>query len=179
MAKTARIFAQIDVNYFEDDRILDAGKAWQLHFASILFCKRTLADGRLSRRQLTRIAPESVGDIGASIATLIRVGLYLEDGDDIIIRSWSDWNESAEDVEAMSEGGKRGNHLRWHVRKGVSDPKCSLCIDRGASRPDIAPESGSESQIRDRSDAYPDADPDHFASARINDQTRAVVGIRR
>ncbi len=152
MARAARIFAPIDVNYFDDDRVLEAGDAWQLHIAAILACKKVLSDGRITRRQLARIAPESVGDIGATIATLIRVGLFDDLGDSVEVRSWSDWNDSAADVEAMATNGKKGNHLRWHVRRNKFDKDCAFCIDRGESGGDIGGESGGESQSRDRSD---------------------------
>lgn len=131
MAKSARVFATIDVHYFEDDRVLEAGPAWPLHFAAILFCKRTLSDGVLSRRQLNRIAPESGTENGATvdewIDTLVRVGLFFDLGDRIGIRNWEAWNDSREDVEAMSKGGAWGNHLKWHVNRKRPNPKCEFC----------------------------------------------------
>jgi hypothetical protein len=139
MARTARIFAQIDVYYFEDDRVLEAGDAWPLHFAAILACKRNLTDGTLTRRQLERIAPESPPDIGAMIATLIEVGLFIDWGTSIEVRGWAKWNDSSDYIEAVSDGGKKGNHLRWHVRKNVIDPECELCRIAPESPPDRHP----------------------------------------
>jgi hypothetical protein len=49
----------------------------------------------------------------------------------------------------MSSGGTLGNHRRWHVDKGRTDPKCAFCLgerDRPPSRvPDQGGESGGES----------------------------------
>lgn len=158
MARPARLFAQIDVHYFEDDRVLEAGNAWQLHLAALLACKRMLTDGVLTRRQIERIAPESLGDVGDAIGTLIRVGLFEDQGSSIRVRSWADWNDSAADIEAESKNGKRGNHVRWHVKRGKVDPGCAYCADRGDSGGDVAGDSGGESKSRDRSDVDEDTD---------------------
>lgn len=29
--------------------------------------------------------------------------------------------------EAESEAGSRGNHIRWHIRRHVTDPECKFC----------------------------------------------------
>jgi hypothetical protein len=29
--------------------------------------------------------------------------------------------------KAKVNAGQRGNHIRWHVNQGISDPKCPLC----------------------------------------------------
>lgn len=155
MAKTARIFATIDVNYFDDDRVIEAGEAWQLHFAAILACKRTLKDGVLTRRQLTRIAPESLPDVGASIARLIEVGLFTEGGDHIDINGWAGWNDSTEDIEAMSKDGSRGNHLRWHVKRKIYKGECEWC-----NPPDSGGDSGGDSDPNPRLDVDTDLDLD-------------------
>jgi hypothetical protein len=154
VAKTARIFAAIDVHYFEDDRVLDAGDAWQLHLAAILACKRNLSNGQLTRRQVARIAPESVPDIASAIDTLIRVGLFLDRGESIEVHGWGEWNDSREDVEAMSKGGKKGNHLRWHAKKNVTDPECEFCSDQVSS----PGESGGDRVPNPREET--DVDPD-------------------
>src|ERR1017187_777646 len=108
MARTARRFAQIDVSYFEDDRVLEAGLACLLHLAAICACKRAMTDGTMTRRQLARIAPESIEDVPEAIRKLIRVGLFEDTGEVIVIRSWYRWNDSAEEIEAMANKGKEG-----------------------------------------------------------------------
>lgn len=54
--------------------------------------------------------------------------------------------------EAESEAGSLGNHIRWHKRRGVSDPECPHCVpqpdqvpDRQPDRvPDTAPDRGPD-----------------------------------
>lgn len=49
----------------------------------------------------------------------------------------------------MSSGGALGNHRRWHVDKGKTDPKCPFCQEKFNRPPNRVPdregESGSES----------------------------------
>lgn len=162
MARTARHFVPLDVNYFLDHRVLEAGDAWQLHIAAMLAAKSMLLDGRLTRRQLTRVAPESLPDVASAIAKLVEVGLFIEDPVDnevITIRSWGEWNDSAADIEVMSKGGKKGNHLRHHVRKGVVKDDCDLCMGQDDSPPDRGPDSPPDP----REDPDPDTEETSLA----------------
>lgn len=78
-------------------------------------------------------------------------------GDQLRVRGWADHNPTAAEVEARqaerSRSGKRGNHERWHVGKGVVDPSCEFC--------DSSPDR-SEHRSSDRnSDPHPIADSSH------------------
>ena len=99
------------------------------------------------RRQLARIAPDSVPDVAQAIAILIEVGLFIDKGDSIAINSWSEWNDSRDEIEAMSKGGKMGNHVRWHVKKNVVDPACELCPNPPDSVPDSPPDRGPNPRL--------------------------------
>lgn len=50
---------------------------------------------------------------------------------------------------AEAEAGRIGNHKRWHVKRGITDPDCDYCYrvpDGPPDRvPDALPESGGES----------------------------------
>ena len=130
MPRPARRYATFDVSYFNNDKVIRSGSDWQLHFAAILASQEMLTDGQLTRRQLARVAPESVTDIERATQHLIEVGLFDDLGDDrIAVHDWADWNNAAAKIEAeaKSNGGKKGNHLRWHERQGVVDPDCTYC----------------------------------------------------
>ena len=84
---------------------------------------------------------------------------------------WGEWNNP----DGASASGTFGNHVRWHVNKGVVKPGCELCPtepndvepmedDRPEShptrpddRPDIAPDSGGESGGESLRDHRPDS----------------------
>jgi hypothetical protein len=146
MAKLTRIFLPLDVNYFDDPDIVELSDQAQLaDIKAMLLSKRLQSDGRLTRRQFERIAPRLAPDSeGESLGELIERGIWLDKGDVLERRNYLAWNDSAESVEIMKRGGKRGNHQRWHVR-GLKPPsaKCAYCVEEGlVSPPDSPPESG-------------------------------------
>lgn len=55
-----------------------------------------------------------------------------------------DWADFRPESAKSSDDGKRGNHIRWHEQRGVSDPDCELCPS-GDDRPDSPPISPPES----------------------------------
>jgi hypothetical protein len=64
---------------------------------------------------------------------LCSAGLWVpqEDGG-YSFHEWVGRQPSAEDVKRVAESkgtaGARGNHLRWHKRRGVKDPDCEWCL---------------------------------------------------
>jgi len=44
-----------------------------------------------------------------------------------------------------SEAAVRGNHKRWHVARGISDPDCEYCYRVPDGAPDQVPDEGGES----------------------------------
>jgi len=55
---------------------------------------------------------------------------------------WQEWNNP----DGASASGTFGNHVRWHVNKGVVKPECEHCPTE-PSEEDIEPESPPESDI--------------------------------
>ena len=76
-------------------------------------------------------------------ARLVACGLWVYESRDgeqgCRFHDWDTLNPSS----SSSSKGAEGNHLRWHVNRGIVAPNCSLCNPDLA--PDIAPESGGES----------------------------------
>ena len=73
------------------------------------------------------------------IDNLVEVGLLIGSGDHFEIRGWSHWNSSVNDVELISTGGVKGNHLRHHVERGKWGPTFDIRKDqksRGLSVPE-------------------------------------------
>jgi hypothetical protein len=81
---------------------------------------------------------------------------------------WQEWNNP----DGASASGSFGNHVRWHVQKGVVKPGCEHCPEepedddpiapisprpRPDDRPDIAPESGTRSGRDSLRDHRPDS----------------------
>jgi hypothetical protein len=88
----------------------------------------------------TEILEEWDDDAVELAARLVEAGLWwptVEDGEPGY--GFHDWDERNPVNEVDS--GRFGNHLRWHVNRGVSNPDCELCI--GANRGDDRGESGT------------------------------------
>jgi hypothetical protein len=137
LARAGRWFLPLDVSYFDDERVVELSDAAQLlDLRAMTLMKRLDCGGVLSTRQLTRIAPESGGDFDPMMQELVKSGLWAKEGKAFARGGWSQWNAPEADSEAMSKGGEHGNHLRWHVKRGITAEDCSFCI---------APESGGDS----------------------------------
>jgi len=158
MPRAARLFSAVDVSYFEDDRVLEAGDAWQLHLVAILAAKRGTSDGYLTRRQLARAAAGIVTDFDAHYATCVRVGLLIEEADGVRIRSWERWNDTQADIEKKSQDAVYALHCRWHTgKKGKPSKNCPYCqsnTDR------IQTGSVRDTPGNTREDVYLDVDTD-------------------
>ncbi|QXC59344.1 hypothetical protein KSP35_13120 [Aquihabitans sp. G128] len=69
---------------------------------------------------------------------LDRGALSRTDSGEIAIRNWAEHNPTTAEVEAYNEAKSRsgalGNHTRWHVARGVTDPECDLCAAPNSDR---------------------------------------------
>ena len=91
--------------------------------------------GAWSMQQLTdgRIARHVANQLGsrAEARRLVDVGLWVETDDGYEFHEWTGRQPSAEDVrraaDAKGTAGERGNHLRWHRRRGIHVPDCQWC----------------------------------------------------
>lgn len=175
MARPARLYAQIDLNYFEDDRVLAIDDAWPLHFVAILAGKRGTGDGYLTERQLRRAAAGAgiVGDFDAYYAACVREGLFLEERNGVRIRSWERWNDTQADIERKSRDAVYANHCRHHVGKGKKpSATCQYCTASDA-------ESGSDPErIQDGVDSESIPDPGRSPREDIDAEIDADLGAR-
>lgn len=65
--------------------------------------------------------------------------VVVRDGTYLVLVGYADHNPTADEVKAYtaerSQAGRRGNHKRWHVDKGVVDPECDLCTEASGDPP--------------------------------------------
>lgn len=155
MARIPGVFVPLDVNYPRDRAIRRAGAEAELVFIrGLVFTKSTKTDGFLADFDLdAAMVGLKPAWVQKGVAALVKADLWTVVEDGWQVRSWAKWNSTqeqiAEDQEAKREGGKQGNHKRWHVDKGKVDPKCPLCV------PDRT------------TDRYSDSDSDHYRVAEI------------
>jgi hypothetical protein len=143
MPKIPGAFVPLYVNYDHDVAIRKAGPmAELLYIRSLVHAKRARSAGFVSRWDLDHVGL-GLRSCRKLAQTLVTHGLWEEVEDGWCIRSWGRWNSLE---ESSSAGGKRGNHVRWHLNEGITDPRCAFCASEDGSPPDqdpIAPRSGA------------------------------------
>jgi hypothetical protein len=125
------LYVPLDVNYFEDDKIIRAGPlAELLYVRSLAFAKRNGSDGRITLEQL-RYITDGIPNRHRYVTRLTQVGLWEVNGDGWYIAAWLKRNPKAAEVhQVRSRAGLAGNHRRWHVGPdGVPSHTCELCRD--------------------------------------------------
>lgn len=154
------LFVQLDVNYPENHKIIEAGlDGTGLHAMALCVARRMEGDGWLSRAVLRRL-----GASDGLIDRLVDLRLF-EVGEGGLLRPWGwlDRNPSQGAIAAMvatkRDSAKAGNHKRWGHDGSVSDcPTCNPSAqvvaecDSDGSHPESqcdplgSPESESESE---------------------------------
>jgi hypothetical protein len=106
MARTvSRFHVPLDVNFFDDGKVVDAGEAagW-LYLAMMTKAKTLDTDGVLSRAQIDRLG---VKGWPKRLARLVEVGLVDQAQDHYGLVGWLNWNESAAAREARREADRK------------------------------------------------------------------------
>lgn len=98
MPRPGRLFVPLDVNFLDDEKVLEAGEraAW-LYIAMLCRCKQLGTDGYLTERQISRL---HVDQWRPRLARLVEVHLVwlVEDGR-YWITGWLKNNEQAAKIE--------------------------------------------------------------------------------
>jgi len=99
----------------------------------------------------------------ADAATLVAVGLWdheeFHGEQGWRFHDWSRFQPSAAVTAAKKAAehaaGIRGNHKRWHVDRGISDPDCEYCYRVPDGGPDQVPDREGDRGTRIRSESAP------------------------
>jgi len=133
------------------------------------WCLSYAEDGDLSAYDAADIAEAAMwsGDPDQFVEALLNCGpagkkgfLERDDQGRLLVHDWMDYaGELIMKREELREAGARGNHERWHVRRGVVDPSCPYCQAESAENGGaIASPSGGESG--------PESEPNRVLSHR-------------
>jgi hypothetical protein len=129
----ANLYVPLDVNYAEDDKIVDAGPmAELLYVRSLAFAKRARTNGHIRESQLSIVAAR-IPRARALAARLVDVHLWERDDSGLYIRAWLKRNLPVDEIAAAkSAAGALGNHRRWHLPPdGQPNPECAHCRKEG------------------------------------------------
>ena len=132
MARIARLFVPLDVEFATDPKIIAAGPlASYVYLCALAHCKRAGRGGLVHRSQLRFIAP-GVHNVAKLAAVLVEVELWDATNDGWIIPAWEKHNLTAEQLDQRKQEASakslRGNHQRHHVEKDVKNTECVLCF---------------------------------------------------
>jgi hypothetical protein len=132
----ARLFVPLDVNYAEDDKLIDVGPmAELLYLRSLAFVKRSRSNGIIRANQLTTIATR-IPRAHRLADRLVDVGLWERNGAGWSITAWLKHNPPTTEVAGVkAEAGSRGAHIRWHVERRQPSADCEHCVADGLVQP--------------------------------------------
>lgn len=136
-------YVPLDVNYARDAGVRLAGPNAELLFIrGLAYAKSARTCGFIPSYDLPVVGIGLKG-VPTAVRALVRERLWLEVEGGWRIRSWGKWNGTDDAFhDERSGSGTKGNHVRWHVKEGKSDPECEWCSE---SSPESLPESLSES----------------------------------
>lgn len=139
--------------------------AFRLWVHSITFSCLNRTDGVILRTDLALTSPGLSANLRASKAReLVKNGLWIETTSGWEIHDFLEFNPSADEIQetAVMKGkaGSKGNHVRWHVKRGGYDPDCKWCRTSDRRCDPTSEASATRKLIADdRSRARPRPDP--------------------
>ena len=132
MARIARLFAPLDVEFATDPKIIKAGPlAGYLFVCGLAYVKRSGTEGVIHPAQVQYIAP-GLADTSKLARKLLDVGLWTRTADgNYYVTAWARHNLSGDQLAERKEMQRTkaiaANHKRHHVDKKVNEPDCELC----------------------------------------------------
>lgn len=98
---TTRLHIQLDVDYSDNPRIIQAGEAGELlYIRANCLAKKLLSDGYIDDVHISRFL---LSDVEARVAQLCAVGLWKRSKTGYQIVGWLQRNDSAKQVRELSE----------------------------------------------------------------------------
>jgi hypothetical protein len=135
------IYVPIPVNFADEPAIAalrrygrDARSLRDLYVQMHCYCKRTLSDGFVPAEQIGLLVyPDPPKTAARDVKRLMDAGVVELAVGGYFVPAYLERNPTRAKVEKTSadkaKGVQAGNHQRWHVDRGESDPRCELCQD--------------------------------------------------
>jgi len=119
---------RVDDNLALHTKVLTAGNgAMGLWVRAGSWSMQQLTDGHIPTQVARQLGTR------AEASRLVTAGLWVETEGGYDFHEWVGRQPSARDVRQAAEvkgnAGARGNHLRWHKRRGVVDEDCKWCLE--------------------------------------------------
>lgn len=138
--------------------------------SALSWCMDHLTDGFVPKEVLRRLD----GTPGEA-RSLVSVGLWEVAEGGWQFHDWAERNPDADSIRAKrakeSDGGREGNHVRWHVKRKLRVPECEFCQ---AMPPESGASSGTRSGGRDGTRFPPESSPAPAPSPSTYSTTRGT-----
>lgn len=97
--KSKGAYVPLAAQYYMDDAILEAGPDAELLFVRCLsFLAAVPTDGFITERQLRSVVGMGLRNMTKRVSSLQEVGLLEATEGGFVVRSWTKWNKTAEDI---------------------------------------------------------------------------------
>lgn len=126
------LYVPLDVEYDSDDKLILAGPmAELLYIRGLVFAKRTMSNGDITRSQLIVIG-RGIPSAKKHAEKLAEVGAWRATATGWHIAAWLKRNKSVEAIgterDAKKAASIKANHERWHVGDNTKpSATCPLC----------------------------------------------------
>lgn len=132
---------KVDDSFYDHPKVFDAPDcAVALWVRAGTWSARNLTDGFVPARLPARLCD----DPDVAVRELIARGLWSRSKGGYQFHDWSVYQPTRSEAIAardrMASGGALGNHRRWHVDKGKTDPDCRYCQEKQYRVPDRVPD---------------------------------------
>lgn len=117
------LYVPLDVNYARDRAIASAGEAAELLYVrGLAYAKQTGSDGHIPDHDLEEVG-KRLRKVADRVRALVREGLWLEVDGGWMIRNWSRWNESSDEMQAKrARDAERQRRRRERTRDNTETP---------------------------------------------------------
>lgn len=149
-------WARIAINFYRHPRTRRLSKdAQHLYLASILHCVEFSTDGRFPADETPLLA--SVSRVRPSLEDeLITAGVWIREGEELVIRDFLDHQTSAADVKAASDRARRAAKTRWNKAQSGSESPPDAAGDAPSTATGNAKRNASREEKRREEKTPPD-----------------------
>lgn len=166
MAKDTRLFARLDLDYADHPKIVAlSDSAFRAHIEMILYSRKYMTDGRITKQVAKRFASESLSELLANDEDTPSL-IANEDGS-YQLHGYADMNETKAEIENRSrvnaENGRRGAEAKKRNAKRKSSESLSkpLSDSSGERGGEILAETETETETdSNTSSGFADAHPE-------------------
>lgn len=170
-------WVRLDDSFADHPKIERAGPlaAW-LHVAALCYCARQLTDGRIPQAKALRLT--DIPQPEEHVSALLRVGLWIEDGDDYVLHDYLDYQPSRADVEAERSAARERMAKKRRRQDGTfARTSGEVRPNNSRSSPEVRPPRSSPTPSRpDPSNTYNSSSSDLRACPQpVDDDVPAEV----